>query len=60
MRKREKNVLRYKERCCVRMKDNDYWKNMIDDLLNVLVKTYGIICIALIIVGLFLKMFGYF
>ena len=42
------------------MKDNDYWENMIDDLLSVLVKTYGIICIALIIVGLFLKMFGYF
>ena len=42
------------------MKDNDYWENMIDDLLSVLVKTYGIICIALIIVGLFLKMFAYF
>ena len=41
------------------MKDNDYWKDMIDYLLNVLVKTYGIICIALIIVGLFLKMFDY-
>lgn len=50
----------YQERCCVRMKDNDYWENMIDDLLSVLVKTYGIICIALMIVGLFLKIFVYF
>ena len=41
------------------MKDNDYWENMTDDLLSVLVKTYGTICIALIIVGLFLNMFGY-
>ena len=41
------------------MKDNDYWKNMIDDLLNVLLKTYGTICIALIIIGLFLNMLGY-
>ena len=41
------------------MKDNDYWENMIDDLLSVLVKTYGIICIALIIVGLFLNMLDY-
>lgn len=42
------------------MNDNDHWESVIDDLLNVLLKTYGIICIALIIVGLFLKMFGYF
>ena len=42
------------------MKDNDYWENMIDDLLSVLLKTYGIICIGLIIVVLFLKIFGYF
>ena len=41
------------------MNDNDYWESMIDDLLNVLLKTYGIICISLIIVGLFLKMFAY-
>ena len=60
MMKKEKNVLRYQERRCARMKDNDYWENMVDDLLSVLVKTYGIICIALIIVGLFLKIFGYF
>ena len=59
MMKIDKNVLMYQERCCVMMKDNDYWESMIDYLLNVLVKTYGIICIALIIVGLFLKMFGY-
>lgn len=39
------------------MKDNDYWNEMIDDLLKVLIKTYGIICIVLIIVGLFLKLF---
>lgn len=41
------------------MSDNDHWESVIDDLLNVLLKTYGIICIVLIIVGLFLKMFGY-
>ena len=41
------------------MKYNDYWNEMIDDLLKVLIKTYGIICIALITVGLFLKLFGY-
>ena len=50
----------YQERCCARMKDNDYWEYVVDDLLSVLVKTYGIICIALMIVGLFLKIFGYF
>ena len=44
----------------MRMKDNDYWEDMIDDLLNVLLKTYGIICIALIIVGLFLKILDFF
>lgn len=60
MRKREKNVLKLRERCCVRMNDNDYWEDVVDDLLSVLVKTYGIICIALMIVGLFLKIFGYF
>lgn len=42
------------------MNDNDYWEDVVDDLLSVLVKTYGIICIALMIVGLFLKIFGYF
>ena len=41
------------------MNDNDYWENIIDDLLNVLLKTYGIICIALIIVGFFLNMLDY-
>ena len=60
MRKIEKNALKLRERCCVRMNDNDYWEDVVDDLLSVLVKTYGIICIALMIVGLFLKIFGYF
>lgn len=51
------SALKYRERCCAWMKDNDYWNEMIDDLLKVLIKTYGIICIVLIIVGLFLKLF---
>ena len=38
------------------MKDgNDYW----DGMLNVLVKTFGMMCFVLIIIGVFLKLLGY-
>lgn len=38
------------------MKDgNDYWNKM----LNVLGKTFGMMCFALIIIGVFLKLFGW-
>jgi hypothetical protein len=38
------------------MKDgNDYW----DGMLNVLVKTFGMICSVLIVIGVFLKLLGY-
>nr|DAH65138.1 MAG TPA: hypothetical protein [Bacteriophage sp.] len=34
---------------------DDYWFEM----LNVLVKTFGMICFVLIVIGVFLKLSGY-
>lgn len=41
------------------MENDDYWKDMIDDLLVVLIKTYGSIAIVLAIIGVVLKLLGY-
>lgn len=37
---------------------NDYWKEMMEDFLNVGLKTFGIIDLVLIIIGIVLKIFG--
>lgn len=40
-------------------KKDDYWGEMLDDCATVGIKVYGIIDVALIIIGIVLKIFGY-
>lgn len=41
------------------MKNDDYWKGLFDDLLWLLVRTYGAIAIGILVIGIILKIFGY-
>lgn len=41
------------------MKNDNYWQGLFDDLLWLLVRTYGAIAIVLLIFGIILKILGY-